>query len=458
MTSASKKIRSRERLGADDASRWARKMNLGNPFAKSVLRALSNYMNEDGSAFPGVATLATDTDLSEDTVVGRLRWLESIGAIAIFKCWVDDNGNRNFEGRGRVTSNEIRFLYDTTKADIEAAAADASKPKILRGAARIAHEVKEAVSPRPHGEQTEEINPRHGRELNEAGTGLATGQPPPPSPRTEELEPQEDSPLPPKGGDPDQSGNEIQERQTEKLASWAKFEAAWQEPILRQSIARGVWWALSDTEENLATDAARGYVAWRKAQKKPPNVINAHTFLRERDAWKRYAALAPELPKPPPASQPKNWIAENSDEFLALRLMFKIARLVPPEPRYDQDHRESGITFVGQIPAGAGALAALVTINPETGEVKTDGWHIVERKTPIFVAWSQRISEWTGRWPEDHRLWLDEQDNIVPSYKEAATTRSGLGKCKDGFLVPINDFPPAKGATTAKAEANEHAA
>lgn len=442
MTSSAKKTRSREKLGADDASRWARRLKLGNPFAKSVVRAIANYMNEDGTAWPGVATIAADTDLSEDTVVGRLRWLETIGALAIFKCWIDDNGNRNFEGRGRPTSSEIRFLYDVAKEDIETAAAEASKPKVLRGAAKIAHEAKAATSPRPDGEQnddqTDDASYRHGRELNEVGTGLAPGQPPPPSPRTEELEPQKDSPLPPKGGDPDRSGNEIQERETAKTESWAKFEAAWQEPILRQSIARGVWWALSETEENLATTAARGYVAWRKGQKKPPNVINAHTFLRERDAWQRYAGLAP---PEPPKPKPRISIAVDSDEFKALALCRAIARLAPAKAQ------GSEIVFTGELPAGAAGLAALVKFNRETGDVDQTDWTLAAKDSKRYVAWCQRVAEWTG-WPNDHRYWLDKNNNIVATPQEADRENRSLPKCQDGLMMPPLEWPPPKGTGT----------
>lgn len=437
------KSRSRERLGGDYARLWARKIQLGNPFAKSILLAIANYMNEDGTAYPGVATLAADTDLSEDTVVSRLRWLESIGAVAMFKCWVDENGNRNFEGAGRVTSSEIRFLYDAAKEEIEANAAEATKPKILRGAARSAHEAKEAISPRPHGEQTDDVSPRPQREQNEAGTGLAPGQPPPPSPRTEELEPQKDSPLPPKGGDPDRSGIENKESETAKVASWAKFEEAWREPILRQSIARGVWWALSESEENIAIAAARGYVAWRQGQKKPPNVINAHTFLRERDAWARYAGLAP---PEPPKPKPRISIAIGSDEFKALALCLAIARLGPVKPQGNE------IVFTGELPAGAAGLADLVKFNSETGEVDQTGWTLAAKESKRFVAWCQRVAEWTG-WPNDHRYWLDKNNNIVATPQEADRENRLLPKCQDGLMMPPLEWPPPKGERKAESSA-----
>jgi hypothetical protein len=78
---------------------------------------------------------------------------------------------------------------------------------------------------------------------------------------------------------------------------WPDFERAWSEPILRQSIARQVWSALTEEERRLAIKAARGYVIHRRSQKKPPNTVNAHTFLRERDAWVGFAALAPSEPR-----------------------------------------------------------------------------------------------------------------------------------------------------------------
>ena len=74
---------------------------------------------------------------------------------------------------------------------------------------------------------------------------------------------------------------------------WKEFESDWGEPILRQSLAQQVWAALRPEERTLARQAARGYMLHRKAQKKPPNVLSAHLFLKERAAWEGFAKYAP---------------------------------------------------------------------------------------------------------------------------------------------------------------------
>lgn len=127
--------RLRTRIGSDDARRWVRALKLGNPLAKAVLAAVANYMNEDGTAYPGIETLAQDTDIAENTIVARLRWCERIGAIEIVRCWVDENGVRNTERRGRVTSNLIRFRFEVDPEDIASSAAGAAKKRPLSGAA-----------------------------------------------------------------------------------------------------------------------------------------------------------------------------------------------------------------------------------------------------------------------------------------------------------------------------------
>ena len=80
------------------------------PNAKTVLRALALYVNGEGSCFVGIDQLSDDTDLSADTVRRRLVWLEQIGAIVRLTQWLDENGRRNSEGRGKRTSDEIRLF------------------------------------------------------------------------------------------------------------------------------------------------------------------------------------------------------------------------------------------------------------------------------------------------------------------------------------------------------------
>jgi hypothetical protein len=216
-------MRPRSRIGSDEARKWARTLPLGNPLAKSILVAIANYMNEDGAAWPGIQTLHADTDIAEDTIVNRLRWLEGIGVVALLKTWVDENGRRNHDGRGRTTSNEIRFLFDVDLEELEAAIAGISRPKALRGAALRSHEVRE-------------VSPRHGREQNEsqdqevsppASPRLAPDSPPTPADRREEPKNPESPYSPPQaGGDgPDELSDGEASEADRRLALPRKLEA-----------------------------------------------------------------------------------------------------------------------------------------------------------------------------------------------------------------------------------------
>lgn len=132
----------RTRVGSDDSRRWVRSLRLGNPYAKAVLMAFANYTNDDGTSYPGLETIHGDTEIAINTITARLRWCETIGAITISKCWVDEHGNRNKVGRGRPTSWEIRFLLDANVEAIAAAAEDQTPERPLRGAALETHEKK----------------------------------------------------------------------------------------------------------------------------------------------------------------------------------------------------------------------------------------------------------------------------------------------------------------------------
>ena len=245
------------------AHAWSRSMKLGNPYAKSVLKSLCLYVNDTGSCFAGIGTLADDTDLSQDTVRKRLKWLEEIGAIARFPRWIDENGRANSEGKGKRTSDEIRLMIDTDPEVIEARALGLATEE----------------SSDETGADAGDISPRHQQGLNaesktardSVGPAPALGQP---SHCGKGLTPLTVTgtipPDPPSGGSPE---------------GWLEFEKAWVHPIARPSICHGLWKALSEDERATVTKAAGGYNRWRERQAKPPHPMNAQTFIREIDAW-----------------------------------------------------------------------------------------------------------------------------------------------------------------------------
>lgn len=117
------------RIASDEAHAWARNLRLGNPLAKLVLTMLTAYVNGDGACFVGIGDgtlegggLSADCELAPNTIRGRLGWLESVGAVARFPNWVDENGRRNADCRGKRTTDEIRLLVDADIDEIEAKA------------------------------------------------------------------------------------------------------------------------------------------------------------------------------------------------------------------------------------------------------------------------------------------------------------------------------------------------
>ncbi|MFA6243913.1 MAG: hypothetical protein WC655_23420 [Candidatus Hydrogenedentales bacterium] len=225
-----------------------------------------------------MATISCDTDISEETVVKRLRWLESIGAIALFKCWCDENGRRNHEGRGKPTSSEIRFLFDADVDAIEAAAREAIEPKALRGAALAAHQVNIAST-------------RHGRELDDDGQPPASPLPAPcqPPPGTVShiegnLEPEEEiPPNPPSGGGSASVDQELE-------ADITEFARTYPSPITNLPRLRNVLTAMTSVERRKVLTAVKGYadhIAECERRKKPRTVKDADRWVAA-GMWQGY--------------------------------------------------------------------------------------------------------------------------------------------------------------------------
>jgi len=183
MTTAKRRPR---RIAADEAHSWARNLRLGNIHAKLVLSMLSLYVDGNGVCWVSAQALAEDCELSDDTVRRRLAWLDEIGAIAREPQWIDEDGRRNGERRGKRTTDLIQLLYDADVDDIEA-----------RAAGHVVAE-KRTISTA--------ISLRQQRGLNEGqdpvSIRLASGQPPHcgVGQDSSEPEPEPESPPTPSGG------------------------------------------------------------------------------------------------------------------------------------------------------------------------------------------------------------------------------------------------------------------
>lgn len=333
--------RRKRRIAADEAHSWARNLRLRNPYAKLVLAMLTLYVNGDGICFVSIVQLAEDCEFAAETVRRRLMWLESIGAIVRMPQWRDELGRLNSEGRGKRTTDEIRLMIDTDSEVIEAAASGKY----------------EAVEGNSNSDEQEISHPPR-RVANEAASHslappLATQQPPScGGDIISEPEPEpEPSPQPPSGG------NVVPE-------DWRDFEEDWAEPILRQSMAQQVWSALKPDERTLARQAARGYVIWRKGHKKPPNVLGAHLFLKERDAWEKFARLAPAIGGSGPGAY-----LQDSPEGRAIIVLYEIA---------------AKADFVRQVMIRNGVISYAKPVGPRLLALAQagpkDGWFVLDHR------------------------------------------------------------------------------
>jgi len=440
--------RSRERIGADTARVWARELDLRNPYAKSILLALANYMNEDGSAWPGIVTISRDTDISEETVTKRLRWLETIGAIAMLKCWVDENGRRNHDGRGRPTSSEIRFLFDADAAAIETAAHESVEGKPLRGAALASHEAR--VSPRPDGE----LNA-----VPDSGVSALVAPCQPPTGRDAHIDnnlEQEDSPQSPPlaSGEAQGEASEASEQRSNLEAWLTKFRATYPEPSNRPEVVASLAAGLTAEERDQAQRGAEGAKASRAAairEKRKRPLVDPAKFLGNRALWVEYERFAP--PPPPP----EIFVAYGSEEWRARAVRSAICGMRMPAPS-DVAGKGRGAIFHRELDPGTIALASFAD---EFGGVDTRSWPIIEKAstgadskahmTAEFAAWGQRIKDWTGQWPQADRLSLcDSQVRCTPCWCEIPFTFGGKTTMVRGYKIGLRvptPFPPAKGTS-----------
>jgi hypothetical protein len=407
----------KRRIAADEAHSWARNLRLRNPYAKLVLGMLTLYVDHAGSCFVGIETLAEDTELSSDTVRKRLAWLEQIGAIARFPQWLDANGRRNGDGRGKRTSDEIRLLLDGDPDLIEA-----------KALGDVAAETGDASPSHQQG-----LN----REPGEASPAVALGQP---SHCSEGLisEPEpEDSPQAPlRGVEPSPlAEQESEPDHTAPVEGWEEFKTAFEAdavPILRVSIAKGLFAALTPDERRLVTKAAHGLILHRRRERKPGAKPSAQTFIREIEAWPGWAKLAPA------DETPASFVPEGSREHRALRVLDLILDRASPQCRFDVARGCAG--FLRKSPVTADDLIALA----EFADKPTDQWCIVEERSQPFGAWCERIEKWMGKRPDARVILTGELYETTDAHGRPMTA----SRRKVGLRVPCV-FPPRKDGTIA---------
>jgi len=412
-----KKPRARH-VASDEAHAWARSLKLNNPNAKTVLRALALYVNGEGSCFVGLDQLSEDTDLSPDTVRRRLVWLEQIGAILRLAPWLDENGRRNAQGRGKRTTDEIRLLLAADIDEIE---------RLARGAGE----------PNPSTETTE-FSPSREQGLNDDQDSVSPRLAPrQPSQSCDHLisepEPEESPPNPPPGG----AGLENQEKKESEAAEpahFAFFKAAypdrerWAWPK-----ALTIYRSLSEFEQSRAAAASPEYAKLIAATKRKPPPVKPERFLRER-LFENFPHAR--LPQPPKVLPPNVFYPEGSEAFSAMKAAFTIARTIEFRPCWEPENRiRRGVMIRGELDQDFLALAAYVDGDSETwADIAVEG-------TPEFAKWRDKLHAWTGYKPEARKIWTEPHD---PAVHDLPLTHAlhRFRKHVLGLRVPA-PFPPS---------------
>lgn len=284
----------------EEARSWAKGLSFGNAEAKSVLVALTAYVNDDAVCFPSISQLARDTDLSHDTVRRRLAWLEALGAISRSPRYIDATGRRSAKS-GKRTTDEIQLRVHLAADDV---ARSVSSPTFTVGSVE-ATTASDKAGP-GHREPTRQtvVSPAPAIDQpSQYRQGLIS-----------EPEP-EDSPYTPKS----EQGTEVR---------WNSFAIAWECSMNRSLKVQQLFASLPADEQADAILAARGYFVWRSRRQAAGRVKNPLRFLKNQKAWPRWIAqLSPESRQPL-----RRFVAFGSTEWQAQCVIARIADRAVPTP------------------------------------------------------------------------------------------------------------------------------
>ncbi len=352
------------RHASDSLHSWARHLTIGDARAKSVLLALCLYADHRAVAWPSVATLAADTEQSENTVRGRLRYLEDIGVVARLPRWSDDDGNRNGDSRGRRTSDDIQLITSATQEAIDGAR-DEKRSRGSQPEPLTETEIYDI-------ETTEESEPVDARGSNLEGvraSPLEGGRSTCVNPLMNSYLRKEDSPpSPPSGGEDENSQGEKRARQLAKV---------YPDPITNWTATVAVLEKLSEDDFGKCLLGAKGYAAFldrerqRRGRSRPAK--NAHIWVKHRE-WIGFL-VAGEKARDAAAAGPMVY-PETSPEGRAVLALGRIARYTP------LIFKDGGVSYRGKVTARLLALA-----ESPSGTVRTTVGE------PSFAAWRGLISE-----------------------------------------------------------------
>lgn len=413
--SAHHQRRRRARIGADAARTWARELELGNPYAKAILLAIANYMNEDGTAWPGVATIARDTDIAENTVTKRLRWLEDIGAVALYPCWFDENGMRSYDAHGpdgkkrKATSTEIRFLFDADPAAIRARAFNKSPDETPD---------ETGASPLPAGGLNDDASPPSGGGLNAASPAAAPQQPPRASEAHIYGNPDSGNnpPNPPSGGVP--AASPVDEKFE---TQWRRFVESYPIPVTDAERARSTFAAMSAAEREDAITGALGYGKFladetRRGRSRPAK--DAHRWLGNRQ-WGGYLVAGRQAEE----IAQHRFADEGSEQWTAWEIFHRICgrQGIPDHLVSGSPPKRRAFCLREWPPVGRG-------LEPDKSK-----WLPVFKGSGQLAAWCRALAE------------LPNANYAIREHRDPLD-----GVYKPGLLVP-QQWPPAKTQTQREA-------
>ncbi|MHC2241508.1 helix-turn-helix domain-containing protein [Bradyrhizobium elkanii] len=412
MTTAKRRAR---RIAADEAHSWARNLRLRNIQAKILLSMLTLYVDAEGACFVSIPALAEDCELSPQTVRRRLAWLQEIGAISRHDQWIDDQGNRNGNGRGKRTTDKIRLLYDVDPYLIEARAAGRA----------IAEDFDETtaedgeISPTCQIGLNPEVSPALGlRQPYHLGKGLISEPEPEP----------EDPPKSPSGGLPDDRRT-IEEGEPAGFAS--AFDGYVGHEVMRRDLALEEFRLLTQEDRGWCGHAVPLYMAkLRELKQRRP--MNFHLWVRTR-GFREFPA--PGAAPAKPAAPQRRFV--QGDELKGLAVATQIAERRELRTIRDQELGDGVWTQL----APQADLAAMARF----ASAERDAWEVVDLGTPQFAAWRDRLAVWTGAEPQAERIFLEPFDPTVHGVS-AANPNFRLRKSKQGFRVPA-PWPPRRDGT-----------
>jgi hypothetical protein len=170
------------------------------------------------------------------------------------------------------------------------------------------------------------------------------------------------------------------------IALWSNFPG---HEVMDRERAAEVFAALAEPDRQWARFAAIDYGKRLEALKRRP--VDAHKWL-ERRGFEEFPDAKKLIPKP------KRFAAEDSAAWKAWWVYCAMVGVPTPVVQFLPEGR--GGTFPAEVPPCGLGYAAYA-------DVPTATWPIAEPETPHWFAWSKRVHDWCGRWPEPELIMLD---------------------------------------------------